>query len=132
MSSYNFEKKEDPVVQELLSVTDEIRAEKIADQFSEVSNLYSPLKTEDINLDYIIDQRPTPEINPYLVYLKIMSYKKKTSTVIGDIPMRVIQFCAEELSFPLSDIYTRAVLYGEYPDIYKIEIVTPVPKICPP
>ena len=132
MSSYNLDKQEDPVVQELLSVPDEIQAEKIADQFSEVSNLYSPLKTEDINLDYIIDQRPPPEINPYLVYLKIMSYKKKTSTVIGDIPMRVIKFCAEELSFPLSDIYTRAVLYGEYPDIYKIEIVTPVPKIYPP
>ena len=63
----------------------------------------------------------------------MMSYKKKTYTVIGDIPMRVIQCCAEELSFPLSDnIYTQAVLYGEYPDIYKILIGTPVPKIYPP
>ena len=43
-----------------------------------------------------------------------------------------IKFCAEELSFPLCDIYTRAVLFGEYPDIYKIEIVTPVPKVYPP
>ena len=125
-------KEEEPTVQELMSIPDEQQAEKIADQFSEISHLYSPLRTEDINLNCIIDERPPPEINPYLVYLKIMSHKKKTATVIGDIPMRLIKFCAEELSFPLCDIYTRAVLFGEYPDIYKIEIVTPVPKVYPP
>ena len=46
--------------------------------------------------------------------------------------MKVIKFCAEEISFPLSDILTRAILYGEYPDIYKLEVVTPVPKVFPP
>ena len=132
MSSYNSGKEEQAVVQELINIPDEIQVEKIADQFSSISNLYSPLKKEDINLNYIIDERPPPEINPYLVYLKIMSHKKKTATVTGDIPMRVVKFCAEELSFPLCDIYTRAVLYGEYPAIYKIEIVTPVPKVFPP
>ena len=120
MSSFNTMKEEEPTVQELMSIPDEQQAEKIADQFSEISHLYSPLRTEDINLNCIIDERPPPEINPYLVYLKIMSHKKKTATVIGDIPMRLIKFCAEELSFPLCDIYTRAVLFGEYPEIYKI------------
>ena len=57
-----------------------------------------------------------------------MSHKKKTATVIWDIPMRLIKFSAEELSFPLCDIYTQAVLFGEYPEIYQIEIVTPVPN----
>ena len=46
--------------------------------------------------------------------------------------MTIIKFCAEELSFPLCDIYTRSVLYGEYPDIYKLEIVTPAAKVYPP
>ena len=35
------------------------------------------------------------------------------------------------MSFPLSDIYNRAVMFGEYPDIYKLEIVTPVTKSYP-
>ena len=60
-----------------------------------------------------------------------MSTKKKTSTVLGDVPMKVLKYCAEEKSFPLSDIYTRAVLYGEFPNIYKLEIVTPAPKVYP-
>ena len=60
-----------------------------------------------------------------------MSQKKKTSTVIGDIPMKVVKLCAEEISFPLSDIFTRSVLLGEYPEIYKMVIITPVSKVFP-
>ena len=61
-----------------------------------------------------------------------MSVKKKTATVVGDIPMKVITFCAEELSFPLTEVYTRALLFGEYPNYYKLEIVTPAAKVYPP
>ena len=132
MSSYSNEKDQDIVVQELAGLKPQDQAERIADQFSGVSNLYAPLQASDIDLQQISDDRPPPEINPYLVYLKIKSMKRKTATVIGDIPMKLIQFCAEELSFPLTDVYTRAVLFGEYPEIYKIEIVTPAPKVYPP
>ena len=41
-------------------------------------------------------------------------------------------FCAEEIYFPLSNVYSRAVAFDEYPDIYKVEIVTPAPKVYPP
>ena len=126
------DKDQDTVVQELMDLSPIDQAEQIADQFARVSNLYSPLQTKDIKLEDISDERPPPNINPYLVYLKIKSVKKKTSTVKGDIPMKLIKYCAEELSFPLSDIYERAVLFGEYPNIYKMEIVTPAPKVYPP
>ena len=94
MSSHSQEMKEQTVVQDMIGVPDEVQVERIADQFSEVSNEYSHLKTEDIDTDNIKDDRPLPEINPYIVFLKIKSYKKKISTVPGDIPMKVIQFCA--------------------------------------
>ena len=132
MSSHSQHNEGDTVVQDLIGQPDQSQAELIADQFAEISNLYSPLETVDISLEGVHDDRPPPEINPYLIFLKIISIKKKTSTVIGDIPMKVIKYCAEELSFPLSDIYTRAILHGEYPDIYKLEIVTPAPKVYPP
>ena len=132
MSSHNLEKDGDSEVEELVGIPDQLQAERIADQFAEVSSQYAPLQSEAINLENFFDDRPPPEINPYLIYLKIKSCKKKTATVIGDIPMTLIKFCAEELSFPLCDIFTRSVLYGEYPEIYKLEIVTPVAKVYPP
>ena len=126
------DKENEIIVQELAGLSPKLQAEKIADQFSGVSNQYQPLNSSDIDMKNLSDDRPPPVINPYEVFLKIKSVKKKTATVIGDIPMKLIKYCAEELSFPLCDIYTRAVLYGEYPDSYKEEIVTPVPKIFPP
>ena len=35
------------------------------------------------------------------------------------------------LSFPQLDIYVRPEKHGEYPDIYKLEMVTPAPKVYP-
>ena len=58
MASHKQESEEDVIVQELLGQSDQIQDKRIADQFSEVSGLYSPLKSEDINLDYIRDDRP--------------------------------------------------------------------------
>ena len=115
MSSHSQIDDDNNMVEELIGQTNQSQAESIANQFAEISNLYSPLQTDDIKLDEIVDDRPAPEINPYLVYCKIMSIKKKTSTTVGDIPMKVIKYCAEELSFPLSDLYTRAIECG---DIY--------------
>jgi hypothetical protein len=39
---------------------------------------------------------------------------------------------AYELSFPLSDVFKRSCKFGEYPDIWKLETVTPAPKVYPP
>ena len=58
--------------------------------------------------------------------------KSKTSTVIGDIPWKVIKEYSSYLSYPLENIYNRSVIHGEYADIWKLEIVSPVPKVYPP
>ena len=58
--------------------------------------------------------------------------KNNTSTVNGDIPIKVIKIFSHELSVPLADIYKRCCKYGEYPNIWKFETVTPVPKKYPP
>ena len=110
MSSHN--KDNEVTVQELVGLSPEVQAEHISDQFSEILNLYEPLQTSDIQFGSMSDEIPSPDINPYMVYLKIKSVKKKTATVIGDVTMKVIKFCAEELSFPLSDIYIHAVKQG--------------------
>ena len=58
--------------------------------------------------------------------------KSKTSTVVGDIPWKIIKNNSYYLSVPLENIYNRSVTHGEYPNIWKLEVVTPVPKIHPP
>ena len=132
MSSHDQAKSEEPIVQSFLGLSDETQTENIADQFSHISNLYEPLKTDDICMDNIENLKPPPCFQPYFVHKKIKSMKNNTATVNGDIPINVIKMFSHELSFPLSDIYKRCCKSGEYPNIWKLEIVTPAPKKYPP
>ena len=57
--------------------------------------------------------------------------KTKKSTAPGDVPAKLIKAAADHLAFPLTDIINTAIRLGEWPDIYKIETITPVPKVRP-
>ena len=57
---------------------------------------------------------------------------KKSAGVPGDIPMRLISDFSFELSRPIAHIVNYCFTQGIYPDIWKLEYVTPVPKVHPP
>ena len=132
MSSHDQAKTEEPIVQSLNDLPDQTQAEEIANQFSHIANLYEPLKSEDICLDGIQNSKPYPCLEPHFVHKKIKSMKSNTATLKNDVPMKVIKMFSYEFSFPLSHIYKRCCRFGEYPNLWKLETVTPVPKKYPP
>ena len=48
------------------------------------------------------------------------------------MPAKIIKEFAHELSDPLADIIDCMISRGEFPDIWKIEMVTPAAKVYPP
>ena len=68
MSSYFKENEDDSEVQDMIGMSNKDQAEHIADQFAEISQIYEPLEKKNINLDNVFDERPPPDLNPYLVY----------------------------------------------------------------
>ena len=119
----------------VLSLTDlppNAQAEKIADSFAKVSNEYQPIKSEDIDVIQATNCKPLPWITLEKIRQKIKKMKSKTSTVIGDIPWKIVKDFAFYLSYPLEDIFNRSARHGEYANIWKLEIVTPAPKVYPP
>ena len=131
MSNIDPTKDDKVFVQELMGLPSSVQAEIIADQFAAISKEYEPLKADDINIPNMADSKPAPLFEPYQIYEKIKKMKKKASTVICDIPWRVILEYAVELSAPLSNIFNTATLDGIWPDIWKREYVTPAPKVYP-
>ena len=131
MSSHGQANNEVPIVQSFLGIPDQAQAEEIANQFSEISNIYEPLKTEDISLDNISNTKPYPCMEPFFVHQQIKKMKSNSATVVGDIPIKVVKMFGYHLSFPLSNIFKRCCNSGEYPDIWKMEVVTPAPKKFP-
>ena len=131
MSTLDQTKDEEVVVQQFKTETNQEQADIIADQFESISKLYQPLNVDDIEMPSTENSAPHPLFEPFEIYEKIKSMKKKTSTVPGDIPWRIITEFSVELSNPLSHLYNTAVLSGVWPQLWKYEFVTPVPKAFP-
>ena len=131
ISSYDQQKKEEVMVDEISHLDNAQQGEAIADSLSEISNIYTSLQTKDISF------QPIPEGSyPQFTQLEIRRYieniKTKKSTVLGDIPARIIKECAEFLSIPVCDIINKSILTGKWARIYKQEVITPIPKVFPP
>ena len=73
-----------------------------------------------------------PQFTPLKVFEHIMKLKTSKSTVQGDIPASIIKRYAEYICVPLANVINTCISRGEYPNIWKIEIQTPVPKEYPP
>ena len=78
------------------------------------------------------NSKTMPIFEPHEVYESLRKIKTNTATVKGDIPAKIIKEFAPELSGPLADLLNCMVLKGEYPNIWKLEMVTPVAKVHPP
>ena len=118
MSSVDPTQDEKIYVEELMDVSSDKQAELIADRFAEISNLYEPLKAENIQMPSQKDLKPVPLFEPHEIYEKIKSMRKKASTVLGDVPWRIISEYSVELCDPLSNIYNSATslnLLHQYP-----------------
>ena len=120
------------MIEELSGLPDQSQADKIAEYYAKVSNEYKPLSDDDISPDlYRTDQNP-PHIEPYQMYQKIQKMSTRKANIKGDIPMKIIKEFSVELAEPLAHILSYAISSGQYPDLYKFETITPVPKCYPP
>ena len=132
MSGQEIKKAENISIPELEVKSDRSQAEIIADHYAKISNSFEPLNKDDFQ-QFLTENSnslpPTVEVES--VVKKIKSMNKKAATLEGDVPMRVIAEFAEELAFPLSNIINESLLQGVYPKIWKMEVVTPVPKVHP-
>ena len=118
-------------VEEIMHLPPREQANKIAENFSQVSNEYSKLNSYDIDLSEAVNLKPTPVLAEHQVYEYLKRIKTNTSTVYDDIPAKVIKEFACEIATPLTDVINSMVSLGQYPNIWKVEIVSPVPKSYP-
>ena len=112
--------KEDKVtVEEFADTSSEDQVEIIADKFAQISNLYQPLKDADIKVPSSQNSKEAPLFLPHEIHEKIQKMKKKSSSVPGDIPWKIIREFSVELAEPLCNVYNSATLAGVWPECWK-------------
>ena len=65
--------------------------------------------------------------NPFL-----MGLDTSKSNVQNNIPVKILNQFSELLAEPVTHFINASLTQGKWPDLYKLEIVTPVPKEFPP
>ena len=131
MTRYDQQKKEEIEVESIKEMSDEKQAELIADKFSEVSLEYDSLTTEGLVIPYF-EEKDIPQFTVREVEDVLKEMDSKKSSVNGDIPAKIFKKFAVFLALPISDLINSSIREGIWPDICKLEIVTPVPKEYPP
>ena len=129
MTSYE-SKPEQIIVDNINHLSDREQCELIADEFAEVPNQYNPLNKEDIQVP-VFYKCDIPQFTPAQVWKQLSTMKTNKSCIDGDVPAKVFKVFAAYLAEPLSDIINCSISTGEYPDIWKEEIATPIPKTQP-
>ena len=104
-------------------------ADTLANHFNAISAEFDGLEQDQI-------PQAEPGWLPYLsntdVVNRLRKFRKPKSKVKGDIFPALINRVAPALSVPLTHIYNSITITHEWPDPWKIEYVTPIPKKATP
>ena len=130
MTNFDQEKHKKLIIPDINHLSDLEQANKSASQFSEIPNEYDPLKSEDISVSPI-SPKEIPQFESVQVWWLLSQLKTSKSTVQGDIPAKIFKEFAAFIAEPLTHVYNSSLLQGKYPNIYKFEVSTPIPKKHP-
>ena len=124
-SQSNFDLRElDPLL------TEEQQREKLADFFSAISQEFVPLDETDIPA---LDPDMTFEtITENEIISALVAMKKPKSSISIDPPSSLIAACARGVAQPMANIVNAIMSGSGWPDLWKEEEVTAIPKAAKP
>ena len=122
-------------IEELSELEPSQQADQMADYYASTRNQFQPVCEDEFSevlnnevRHNVADILTTPEIVEEL----ICSMNKKSACVKGDVPFKIINYFSSQLSKPLCNIFNTIFIEGKYPEFWKIEYITLVPKCHPP
>ena len=78
------------------------------------------------------DDKDIPQVTEAEVIEALANMDTSKSNTKDDIPAKILKHFALQLGKPVSDIINTSIRQGCWPNIFKLEVVTPVPKGFPP
>ena len=100
-------------------------SELLASHFSKISNEFSGIEEENIPTSY---NSPVRVLSPSEVEARLRRIKKTRSMVKGDMFPSIINNVAGLIAPPLTDIFNSISRTLEWPNYWKTEFVTAIPK----
>ena len=114
-------------IEELKELSNFEAAEKIANFFAKVSNEYKPVDFSKLP-SYLPSNHP-PQMTEIDILQKLKKIKNTQSTHALDLPNKLRDEYLYFLVSPLKDIINTCFLEQVFPTQWKLEYVTPIPKV---
>ena len=122
---------EEILVEEIQDLVIKDQAELIADKFAAISQEFDKLDKDKIKIpDFSLDDIPV--ISKDEVKKALAEMETSKSNLKDDIPAKVFKHFADNLAEPVAEIINASLEQGILPDMFKLEVVTPIPKVYPP
>ena len=131
LTSFDQGHEEKIIVESINHLSNKEQANLIADKFAEISQEYDKLEKGDIEVPFFAESE-IPVVTEAEVEKELSSMDTNKSNVEGDIPAKVLKHFSSHLAKPVANIINSMIRQGCWPDILKVESVTPVPKKFPP
>ena len=131
MTRFDQHQGEEIIIENIKDFSDEEQAEMIADKFAAVSQEYDKLEDGDIELPKF-NLSDVPIVTEKEVAETLSEMDSNKANVKGDIPAKIWKEFSDNLAKPVANVINASILQGSWPEILKLEIVTPVPKKFPP
>ena len=129
LSDYSDTSNDDCYVEELRDLSDSAAAERIAEHFSSISCSYLPVQLTQLPA-YLPCNSP-PQVTEFEVYNKLKKIKSTRSTFPIDLPNKLRKKYSIFIASPLADIFNSCLSQNVFPEIWKLEYVTPIQKLTP-
>ena len=108
-------------------LTPQDAANRLADHFSAISQTVTPLDVAwfhpalrlEIEKGKKFSNKPT--LTQHEVYTKLLQIKKPNSSVVGDIPKKLIQAYTFLWAAPAATIFNKIIQTSQWPDSWKVE-----------
>ena len=108
---------------------EEYLVEELADFFNSVSSDHLPIDAALVPQTY---DRPIFELTPEMIRDSVKSLKKPNSMVPGDVSPRLVNRVIDVLAFPIATIFNLVPLKLQWPELWKREYQTVIPKKASP
>ena len=120
---------DDLEVRSLAGLSNQECAEAVGHHFAALSAEHSPVDL--LQLPAYLPALPPPQVEQWQVYGKLRKLKNTRSTLEMDIENKLRNEVAVEITTPLTNIINTCLKQQIWPDIWKLERITPTPKVLP-
>ena len=133
MSGISSESDKDHV-DSLSTLSVEQQANSLVNYFSTTRNKFQPINKDDYS-EYFSPQNMSSCSENFISSEEIIQVigqiNKKSAALKNDIPIKLLSKFSCHISKPLCHIINTMFEFGEYPNLWKNEVITPIPKVFP-